>query len=129
MPTTTDDDNDIPSPPDVDDDDADVDQAVRDIGDLSLSLDQRAKISQARADMDKQVADAKHKLDVASEKLKSLLNDPNSREADVSTAIDQVTSQENAIRKARLLAWVRARNVLSADQRTKVEKAAGKKGH
>ena len=119
-------DHDIPEPPDVDDD-GDIDDAVRDLGDLHLSVDQRAKISQIRADSDKQVAHAQHELDTASTKLKALLADPKSNEGQVSAAIDAVTTQENAIRKARLLAWVKARNALQDDQRAKVEKAAAKK--
>ena len=48
----------------------------------------------------------------------------------MSSAIDAVTAQENAIRKARLLAWVKVRSFLDASQRSKVEKAAAtKKGH
>jgi Spy/CpxP family protein refolding chaperone len=122
-----DDDNDVPSVPDVDDD-RDVDQAVQDLGDLSLNPDQRAKISALRADSDAKVASAKHALDAASEKLQKLLSSGGS-EAEVSSAIDAVTTQENAIRKARLLAWVRARSFLDASQRAKVEKAAAKKSH
>lgn len=121
-----DDDHDIPEPPDVDDD-GDLDDAVRDLGDLHLNPDQRAKISQIRADSDKQVAHAQHELDTASSKLKALLADPKSNEGQVSAAIDAVTTQENAIRKARVLAWVKARNTLQDDQRAKVEKAAAKK--
>jgi hypothetical protein len=120
-----DDDADIPSPPDVDDD-QDVDDAVRDLGDLSLNPDQRAKISQLRADSDRQVADAKHKLDAASDRLKKLLENPSSGEAEVASAIDAVTQQEAAIRKARIVAWVKARNILSDVQRKKVEDAAKK---
>ncbi len=121
-----DDDHDLPEPPDVDDD-GDLDDAVRDLGDLHLTVDQRAKISQIRADSDKAVAHAQHELDTASGKLKTLLADPKSNEGQVSAAIDAVTAQENAIRKARLLAWVKARNELQADQRAKVESAAAKK--
>ena len=121
-----DDDRDIPEPPDVDDD-SDLADAVRDLGDLHLSADQRATISKIRAETDAKVADASHKLDSASDRLKKLLADPKSNEGDVSAAIDSVTTQENAIRKARVLGWVRARAALQADQRDKVEKAAAKK--
>jgi hypothetical protein len=120
-----DDDSDIPSPPDVDDDE-DLDDAVRDLGDLKLDVDERARISQLRADTDRKVADAKHKLDAASDRLKKLLENPKSSEAEVESAIDAVTQQETAIRKARVLAWVKARNILSDEQRKKVEDAAKK---
>jgi hypothetical protein len=119
-----DNDNDM-SPPDVDDD-RDLDDAVRDLGDLHLSLDERATISQLRADTDKQVAAAKHSLDAASDKLKKLLDNPKSNEVEVANAIDAVSQQEAAIRKARIVAWVKARNILSDDQRKKVEDAAKK---
>jgi hypothetical protein len=120
-----DDDSGIPSPPDVDDD-QDLDDAVRDMGDFTLSLDQRAKISQLRADTDRTVAAEKHQLDAASDHLKKLLDDPKSSPADVEHAIDAVTQHENAIRKVRILAWVKARNELSDAQRKKVEDAAKK---
>ena len=118
-----DDDSDIPSP-DVDDDD-DLADAVKDLGDLSLKPDQRAQIAKLRADSDKQVATAKKALDAASENLTKLLEN-GAGEADVSKAIDAVTSQEAAIRKARILAWVNARKILDDAQRKKVENAAKK---
>jgi hypothetical protein len=119
------DDNDIPSPPDVDDDD-DLDDAVRDIGDLKLDPDKRAAISQLRADTDKTVATAKHQLDAASDHLKKLLEDPKASETAVANAIDAVSQQEAAIRKARIVAWVKARNLLTYGQRKKIEDAAKK---
>lgn len=122
-----DDDSDLLSPPDSTDDD-DVDQAVRDLGDLSLSADQRARISAERARSDAEYAKAKRALDAASDALEKLIANGGS-EADVSKAIDAVTQEENAIRKARLLAWVRVRSYLDASQRTRVESAAAKKRH
>jgi hypothetical protein len=118
-----DDDDDIPSP-DVDDDD-DLADAVRDLGDLSLRPDQRAAITKLRADSDKQVATAKQALDAASDHLKKLL-ETGAGEADVARAIDAVTAQEAAIRKARILAWLNARKILDDAQRKKVENAANK---
>jgi homeobox protein ESX1 len=118
-----DDDNDIPTP-DVDDDD-DMADAVRDLGDLSLSPDQRTKIQNLRADTDKQVASAKKALDTASDNLKKLLEN-GAGEAEVSRAIDEVSAKEATIRKARILAWMKARNYLDNSQRKKVEDAAKK---
>lgn len=118
-----DDDNDIPSP-DVDDDD-DLADAVKDLGDLELKPGQRAAIAKLRADSDKQVEAAKKALDAASDNLKKLLEN-GAGEGDVSRAIDAVSQQEAAIRKARILAWVHARTVLDDGQRKKVEDAAKK---
>jgi hypothetical protein len=118
------DDSDV-STPDVDDDDG-LDDAVRDLGDLKLDVDQRAKISALRAETDAKVAAAKHELDAASDRLKKLLENPRASEADVERAIDAVTQQEAAIRRAQIMAWVKARNALDASQRKKVEDAAKK---
>jgi hypothetical protein len=120
-----DDDDDIPSPPDVDDDE-DIDDAVRDLGDLTLSVDQRAKISQLRAETDTKVAAEKHQLDAASDRLKKLLENTKATPAEVEKAIDDVTQHEAAIRKARIVAWLKARTMLDASQRKKVEDAAKK---
>jgi hypothetical protein len=118
-----DDDNDIPTP-DVDDDD-DMADAVRDLGDLSLKPDQRTKIQNLKTDTDNKVATAQKALDAASDNLKKLLEN-GAGEAEVSRAIDAVSVQEAAIRKARILAWLNARNILDAGQRKKVEDAAKK---
>jgi hypothetical protein len=101
-----DNDNDM-SPPDVDDD-QDLDDAVRDLGDLKLDVDQRASISKLRAETDAKVASAKHELDASSERLKKLLENPKASEVEVERAIDAVSQQEAAIRRARIVAWVRA---------------------
>jgi hypothetical protein len=118
-----DDDNDV-STPDVDDDD-DLADAVRDLGDLSLKPDQRTKIQNLRADTDNKVATAKKALDTASDNLKKLLEN-RAGAAEVERAIDAVSAQETAIRKARILAWVKARDILDDGQRKKVEDAAKK---
>jgi hypothetical protein len=118
-----DDDNDIPSP-DVDDND-DLADAVRDMGDLKLTPAQHTAIAKLRTDSDKQVDSAKKALDSASDNLRKLLEN-GAGEAEVSRAIDQVSQQEAAIRKARILAWVNARKILDDAQRKKVENAAKK---
>jgi hypothetical protein len=118
-----DDDNDIPSP-DVDDND-DLADAVRDMGDLKLTPAQHTAIAKLRTDSDKQVDSAKKALDSASDNLRKLLEN-GAGEAEVSRAIDLVSQQEAAIRKARILAWVNARKILDDAQRKKVENAAKK---
>jgi hypothetical protein len=119
----SDNDTDIPSP-DVDDDD-DLADAVRDMGDLKLSAAQHAAIAKLRTDSDRQVEAAKKALDVASDNLKKLLEN-GAGEAEVSRAIDAVSQQEAAIRKARILTWLNARRILDDTQRKKVENAAKK---
>ncbi len=118
-----DDDADV-SVPDPSDDDDDIKDALRDLGDLALKPAQRDAIGKLRTESDKQVATAKKELDRQSDALKGLLASPNASDADVARAVDAVSSQEAAIRKARLLAWVDARRVLDAGQRARVEAAA-----
>ncbi len=120
-----DDDDQLPSVPDVDDQD-DLDDAVRDLGDLSLKGPQRAQIQKLRADSDRQVAAAKKQLAQAEDVLQKQLDNVSASDADIARAIDAVTQQEAAIRKARILAWHNARRVLDAAQRKKVEDAAAK---
>jgi hypothetical protein len=124
----TDDDGDddkLGSPPDVDDDD-ELDDAVRDLGDLSLKGPQRDQIQKLRRDSDRAVATAKKQLDLASDALKKQLDNPATNDAEIARSIDAVTQQEAAIRKARILAWHDARRVLDDAQRKKVEDAAAK---
>ena len=110
---------------DFDDDmDMDDDDAVRDLGDLSLSPAQRDTLKKLRTDSDKQIATAKASLAQASKTLHDQLDNPAASDADISKAIDAVSQQEAAIRKARILAWHGARRVLDDAQRKKVEGAA-----
>lgn len=116
-----DDDADMPDMPDPDDVDDDV---VRDLGDLSLSQPQRDQLKRLRADSDAKVAQAKQALERASDALEKQLKNPNASDADIARSIDAVATQEAAIRKARILAWVNARRMLDDNQRQKVEGAA-----
>ena len=97
---TADDDRDV-SVPDPSDDDDDLKDAIKDLGDLALKPAQRDAIGKLRTDSDKQVATAKQELDRQADALKGLLANPNANDADVARAIDAVSSQEAAIRKAR----------------------------
>lgn len=123
-----DDDEDMPSGmPDMDPDD--MQDAVRDLGQLNLSAQQRAQLKSLRVDSDAKVAQAKQNLERASENLKRQLANPNASEADISRSIDMVAQQEAAIRKARILAWVNARRLLDDAQRQKVEGAVRGRSH
>jgi hypothetical protein len=119
-------DDDDTSGTDVVDDD-DVDDAARGLGTLSLRRGQREQIAQLRAASEQQVAAAKQALATAEGQLHELLDNPAASDADIARAIDAVSQQEAAIRKARILAWHSARRVLDDGQRRQVEDAV--RGH
>lgn len=119
----SDDDADMPSAPDVDDQE-DLDETVRQLGDLSLKGPQREQIKRLRADSDRQVEAGKRALGQAEDALKRALDNAAASDAEISRAIDAVTQSEAQIRKARILAWHGARRVLDEAQRQKIENAA-----
>ncbi|NVB78001.1 MAG: hypothetical protein HOV81_06355 [Kofleriaceae bacterium] len=123
-----DDDEDMPAGmPDMDDDD--MHDAVRGLGQLNLSQQQRQQLKSLRADSDRKVEQAKRNLERESDNLKRQLENPNASEADIARSIDAVAQQEAAIRKARILAWVNARRLLDDSQRRQVEGAAKGRSH
>lgn len=123
-----DDDDDMPAGvPDMDDDD--MRDAVRDLGQLNLSQQQRQQLKNLRADSDRKVDQAKRNLERESENLKRQLANPNASEADIARSIDAVAQQEAAIRKARILAWVNARRLLDDSQRRQVEGTVKGRSH
>lgn len=107
-----------------DDDDDDLDDAIDDLGSLKLQPHQREALRRLRSDSDANVARAKVQLERASGALERLLQDANASEQQVAQSIDQVTRLEAEIRKARILAWVKARKLLDDSQRKRVEGAA-----
>jgi hypothetical protein len=121
-------DDDMISMDDMDDAD-DLDDAMKDMGDLKLDQGTRARLKQFRVDSDAKVASAKRQLDVASENLRKQLENDNANEDEIKRAIDTVSGLEADIRKARILAWVKARKLLDASQRKQVEAAARGKSH
>ena len=96
---------------------------IADLDDIALKPSQRDKIAKLRASSDAEVAMAQKRLDDASKRLETALADTKTTDAQVALLVDQVSSHEAAIRKARLLAWVGARRVLDADQIQKLEQA------
>jgi Spy/CpxP family protein refolding chaperone len=114
---------------DDDDDHIDADSrgAIRDLPDLTLKPAQRAQIVKLRTSYEQQIAVARKQLDDASRRLEIALADPRTSDADIARYVDQVSSHEAAIRKARLLTWVNARRLLDDEQRQKIEDAAGKR--
>ena len=122
------DDDDMVSMDDMDEAD-DLDDAMKDMGDLKLDPGTRARLKQFRVDSDAKVASAKRQLDVASENLRRQLENDNANEDEIKRAIDTVSGLEADIRKARILAWVKARKLLDTSQRKQVEAAAHGKSH
>lgn len=116
----------IPMSPDMDDDDDDMRDAITDLKDLALDKGQRDQIGKIRTDSDKEVAAAKAKLDDLSQKLETALGDPKTSDADIAKYVDQISAQEAAVRKARLLGWHKARRILSTAQQKQVQDAAKK---
>ena len=115
---------------DHDDDHHDIDiDAVRSLGDLKLKAPQRDALRKLRADSEARVANAQRELERAEAALQKSLENPNASDADIVRAIDAVSHQEAAIRKARILTWVNARRMLDDGQRKKVEAAAAKGKH
>lgn len=111
-------------------DDHDIDvAAVRSLGDLKLKAPQRDALRKLRADSEVRVANAQRELERAEASLQKSLENPNASDADIVRAIDAVSQQEAAIRKARILTWVNARRMLDDGQRKKVEAAAAKGKH
>lgn len=113
--------------PDVDADDDDMKDAIKDLRDMALKPDQKAKINKLRADSDKTVGAAKKQMDDLSQKLQTALGSPTVTDAEIGRLVDQISAQEAVIRKARILAWAQARRVLDDGQRKKVEDASKKK--
>ncbi len=107
-------------------DPADLRAKLGDLKNLKLNQKQKDKLAQLRLESDQQVASAKHELDEMSRKLRESLGDSAARESDIERQIDQISAREAVIRKARILAWLRARKVLDGDQRKLVEAAAKK---
>ncbi len=100
--------------------------SIDDLKNFALKPSQKDAIAKLRASSDLAVATAKKQLDEVSKKLETALADVKVSDTDVTRYVDQITANEAAIRKARLLAWVGARRVLDADQIKKLEAAAHK---
>ncbi|MCW5805482.1 MAG: periplasmic heavy metal sensor [Deltaproteobacteria bacterium] len=91
---------------------------------MTLKPSQREEIVKLRKESERDIAAAQKELAVASQRLEVALADPKASDADIKAAVDRVSGHEAAIRKARLLAWVKARRLLDPDQRAKIEGAA-----
>jgi Spy/CpxP family protein refolding chaperone len=118
-----------PMPPsgpiDIDIDMSDLDLSI-DLGDLSLSTSQTDALHDVFADERQVVEPAREALDVLSDDLRRLLDDPDADERAVARMVDAISAEEGKIRKAQVLAWVKSRRILDADQRDRVEAAHDK---
>jgi hypothetical protein len=101
---------------------SDLDTSI-DLGDLSLTPAQRQALERIVADEAKVVGSAEGSLETLTDRLRSKLADPNSDEGDIARTVDAITAEEGKIRKARILAWAKARKVLDDRQRGKVQRA------
>lgn len=117
-------DDDIPGAVVAGDEPDDID--MNDLGDLRLNATQKQNLKRFRQESDQQVESAKQDLERASQELQKQLGRTDVSDGEINRAIDNVSQAEARIRKARILAWVKARRELQADQRDKVERAARK---
>jgi hypothetical protein len=93
---------------------------------LDLDQEQKAQLAKLRADSDQRIKSAKQELEALSNQLQHSLGDDTVSEAEIAQQVDRISKTEATIRKARLLAWVRARSLLNKDQRRRVEAAMKK---
>jgi hypothetical protein len=63
-----------------------------------------------------------------SNKLHTKLGEASANEEEISSLIDRISEKEAAIRKARILTWVKARKLFDRDQQKKIE-AVVRKSH
>ncbi len=115
----TDDDN-LPNAS-VDPSTDDINTAVDQLKNFALKPAQKDEIAKLAAAADAKVASERQALELASQQLETALADVDVTPAIVEGYVDRITKHEAAIRKARLLTWVKARNVLDPDQRKQLE--------
>lgn len=103
--------------------DPDIAPAIAALRGLSLDDAQRTQLARLRADSERQITAAKAELARMSSRLHDTLRDSEAKEADVAQQIEAISTKEAAIRKARILTWLRVRHMLHPDQRKQVEEA------
>ena len=120
-----DDDDAVVMPPNaaIDVDPSDIAPAIAALKDLGLDAGQREQLAKLRADSDRQIAGARREIEQMSNRLHDALLDSSVSEAEIARQIDSISQREATIRKARILTWVKARNLLRKDQVKKVEAA------
>ena len=113
----------LPPAPGPDVGDPDVGPAIAALKGLALDADQRTQLARLRQDSDRQITAAKAELARMSSQLHDTLRDAEAKESVVSAQIEAISSKEAAIRKARILTWLKVRHMLHPDQRKQVEEA------
>jgi len=109
--------------PDIDRDPADMGPAIAAIRGIALDQGQRDQLARLRAESEAKVQQAKRELEAKSSRLHDTLRNASASEDDIARQIEAISQVEATIRKARILTWVKARNVLRKDQRKLVEQA------
>jgi ABC-type transporter Mla subunit MlaD len=94
---------------------SDLDVSV-DLGDLQLTQPQRDQLQQILSQEQQASDQAEQTINGLSDGLRTMLQDPNASETDVQRMVDQINSAEGSYRKARIVAWMRARKVLDQQQ-------------
>jgi hypothetical protein len=112
----------------IDRGDPDVRAKIDSLKNLTLAPNQKAQLARLRAESEQQVAQAKRELEDMSNRLHDALGNASASEADVSQQIDNISRKEAAIRKARILTWMKVRKLLDRDQLKLIE-ATAKHGH
>jgi hypothetical protein len=97
---------------------------MRMAGALILRPEQQAQILRVRTTLARDVAAARKQLTDAQQRLDVALRDLRASDVEIARYVDQVSQQEAAIRKARILAWVGTRRLLDDVQRRQLEAAA-----
>jgi hypothetical protein len=105
---------------------ADLAPAVAAIRGIALDPQQRAELAKLRESSDREIKTTERELERLTTRLHDTLLDGSSSEDDIARQIDSISAREASIRKARILTWVKARNLLRKDQRKLVETAVKK---
>jgi hypothetical protein len=113
----------VPPTPGPDAADPDTGPTIAALKGLTLDAGQRIELARLRADSDRQITVAKRELERMSSRLHDTLRDSEAKEADVAQQIEAISTKEAAIRKTRILTWLKVRHMLHADQRKQVEEA------
>ena len=90
--------------------------------DLKLRGDQRNRLREVRQQADEQIRNAKKQLDRLSEQLNAALKNDRTQTSEAIRLVEAISAQEVIIRKARVTAWLNARDLLDARQRDVLER-------
>jgi hypothetical protein len=126
--SSDDDDNDMGLPPTAEDamDPSDLRDRIAALKALPLDPKQKAMLAKLRADSEAEIRTAQAQRDEISSQLHARLGDAAASEGEISSLIDRISAKEAAIRKARILTWVKARKLFTAEQQKKIETALRK---